>query len=428
MPASSHYTLLMVYILVLVMSRCASSESLVFPPFGHSYGIRKATPQHLFMFFGPRTFFDNPQGLATARLVSWEDTTKANDDDEVVVYGVNSDRHQIIYNSTMWSLALFGKRGSGENCFLYPKGIAANAQGAVFVADSGNNRVVRLFNPKSKLQWVGIFNGKTEHDAGMKGPTEVVIDEDGLVYVVDSGNHRILVCSKEGKVLRSIGHFSGKPAALAVADGRSRWSFFTNERALFCVDNCGNKVMKLSYTGDILGQVELPPGKCAGFGAIDYYHNYWITDRKNSTVLKYDHNLVLLDTFGSYGTGDNQFVEPRGIAIYKRFGQVFIAEKKGAQYFWIGTNLTNASLGRSKRSDTFTLKLFPTEYSFVSLFAMHGTDTTYFLNRYRVAPGVTICPVYDKRVANKKEKLLIRLEPTYSSFTYSAWYYPIHYK
>jgi hypothetical protein len=35
-------------------------------------------------------------------------------------------------------------------------------------------------------------------------------------------------------------------------------------------------------------------------GAIDYYHNYWITDKNRHCVLKFDHDLNLLDIFGSH--------------------------------------------------------------------------------------------------------------------------------
>ena len=133
----------LIYSLLLITA--IDSETLVFPPYGHSYGIRHAKPAHLFMLLGPRTFFDDPQGLATTRLEAWEDTTTKKDDDEVVVYGVNSGRHQIIYNTSMWTLGLYGEKGEGIDQFAI-KGVAAD-QRNVYVADSGNNRVVHLLIP-----------------------------------------------------------------------------------------------------------------------------------------------------------------------------------------------------------------------------------------------------------------------------------------
>ena len=402
-----------------------SAAILVFPPYGHSYGIRKATPQHLFMFFGPRTFFDDPQGLATARLEAWEDTTTEKDDDEVVVYGVNSGRHQIIYNTSMWTLGLYGRKGSGQDCFLHPKGIAANGKGDVFIADSGNNRIVQLFNPKSKLQWVRDFNGKDGSDPGLIGPARIAIDEERRVYVTDTGNRRIVVFSPAGKVVKRFTSGSSVPTALAVADGTSFWSYFRNERVLFYVENGGRTVVKCTFDGRTLKKTEMPQGYSACYGAIDYYHNYWITDIRHHCIIKFNHDLQLLDIFGSRGRGDNQFEEPRGITVYKRYGQVFIAEKKGAQYYWIGTDCRSATLAASERPGKFALNVNASEYSYVSVFSTAGNDTTTLLTRMRVPPGGTMVKVNGNGWNLLEIPVTLRLEPTYSSYTYYAWYYPI---
>ncbi|MBN1575175.1 MAG: hypothetical protein JW913_01390 [Chitinispirillaceae bacterium] len=402
----------------------SSGASLVFPPYGHSYGIRKASPKHLFMFFGPRTFFDDPQGLATARLEAWEDTTTKKDDDEVVVYGVNSGRHQIIYNTSMWALGLYGKEGIGKDCFLHPKGVAANGRGDVYVADSGNNRVVKLFNPKSKLQWVRAFDA-ANGGFDLRGPSRVGLDEKGRVYVTDTGNRRVVVFDSTGKVLRVFPPCSGAPTALAVADGKAFYSFFKNEQAVFYAENGGKRVVKCSFNGQIIRKADLPAGNTASYGAIDYYHNYWITDTEKHCILKFDRHLKLLDRFGSYGTGDNQFDAPRGITIYKRYGQVFVAERKGAQYYWMGTDCTSASIGARRRPGSYDLTVKTTEYSFVSLFSLKGGDTCFYTRRYRVFPGGANLVVDGKGTDLLRQKMSLRVEPTYSSYTYFAWYFPV---
>lgn len=407
------------------------SESLVFPPYLHSYGIRKATPKQLFLFFGFKTTFCDPQGLATTRLNSWDNPKTEKDDDEVIVYGINSGHHEIIYNTSMWSLALYGGKGSGEGKFLFPKGVAADPDGNVFVADSGNNRIVHLFNPKSDLQWKEAFTGKSPGEKGLLGPSRVAVDEEKMVYATDCGNRRIVVFSYNGKVMRHIPdekqeyHFSDGPTALAVADGANRWSYFKSERVVFCADSFGTRVWKISAEGKLLKQVRLPTGYHASYGSIDYYHNYWVTDTYNHCILKFDHDLELLDIFGSYGTGDNQFVEPRGITIYKRYGQVFIAEKKGAQYYWIGTQLKSAGL-KDDGPGRFALTVKATEYSFLSLFTKNAADTVYYLKRYMAFPGSSIVRIRDREpAASGKNDFTLKIEPTYSSYTYNKWFYQI---
>ena len=100
------------------------TETLVFPPYRHSYGIRKARQSHLTMFL-PGVRFDEPAGIAAAKMEARDEAGTDLDDDEVVVYGVNSGKHQIIYNTSMRSLAVYGQKGSIQGCFRNPKGLQA---------------------------------------------------------------------------------------------------------------------------------------------------------------------------------------------------------------------------------------------------------------------------------------------------------------
>jgi hypothetical protein len=414
---------------ILALHVMTAGESLVFPPYLHSYGIRKATPAHLMMFFGPRTFFNDPQGLATTRLKVWDNPDKTGDDDEVVVYGVNAGRGEIIYNTSMYSLGLYGGKGSGKNQFLAPRGIAADARGNVFVADSGNNRVIKLFNPKSNLLWRAEWTGKTGSDRGLSGPARIGVDEQVNVYVTDPGNSRIVVFDSTGTIRRYVPAagagfaFNSGPTALAIADGRARYSYYSDEKAIFCADGNGSRLLKIGFDGKLLSQGTVPAGYSASYGATDYFHNYWITDRRKHCILKFDHNLALLDIFGSFGDGDNQFNDPRGITIYKRFGQVFVAEKKGAQYFWIGTASKNAALSKSGNS-TFVLSLTTTEFTLVTLFSAIAKDTVFYFKRYWFPCGQKSMSFENKK-GIREQGLTLKIEPTYSSYTYSAWSFPI---
>ena len=429
-PADCLCILALFLIIVAAHLFSVNAESLVFPPYKHSYGIRKATPKHLFMFFGPQTFFNDPQGLAAARLAVWDDPKKKGDDDELVVYGVNAGRGEIIYNTSMWTLGRYGKKGSGNGQFLEPRGIAADGKGHVFVADSGNNRVVRLFNQKSSLEWITSFNA-SKSGCALNGPSRVGIDEQVNVYVTDPANRRIVVFDSTGNVIRTIPapgsgfSFENGPTAIAIADGSARWSHWDDEKAIFCVDQSGSRVWKIGFHGKLLKQEKMPQGHRASYGAIDYYHSYWITDPVNHCVVKFDHNLSLLDIFGSKGDGDNQFMEPRGITIYKRFGQTFIAEKHGAQYFWMGTSCKKVSL-TVKKEGICELPITLTDHSNLTLFSVSGKDTITYFKRQRATCGRSVFTfILRENQRISPTGLSLKIEPTYSSFTYNAWYYPV---
>ncbi|MBD3322194.1 MAG: hypothetical protein GF350_13935 [Chitinivibrionales bacterium] len=407
-----------------------SGETLVFPPYGHSYGIRKATPKHLFMFFGPVTFFSDPQGLATAKMNSRNDPSTEKDDDEVVVYGVNSGRHQLIYNTSMWTLGIYGSKGSGKDQFLDPRGVTTNAEGHVFVADRGNDRIVHLFNPRKDVHWVKAIDGCRGGGHGLKKPEQVALGARGNVYVSDTGNRRLVVFDSSGAIIRTIppagtAMFVNGPAALAVADGRQKWSYFNKDRFILCADKQGSRLWKITFGGEVLIKTAMPSNHKAQYAAVDYYHNLWVTDKENHCILKFDHNLELLDIFGSHGKDDNQFVQPRGIAIWKRYGQTFIAEKSGAQYYWIGTELKSAKMMHAQ-DNIYELFVDCTEYSYLTLFKPANEDTTFLLKKRRILPGGTTVKVTDrKNIVSQGTTLTLRVEATYSCYTYYHWDYPV---
>ncbi len=419
-----------VSIIVLAVIFQVSGNSLVFPPYGHSHGIRKATQGHLFLFL-PFARFVDPQGLATAKMDARDDPSTENDDDEVVVYGVNSGRHQLIYNTSMWGLATYGKKGSGKNQFRFPKGITCDPKGNVYVVDAGNNRIVHLFNPQKKVSWVKSFSGEDGSRAGLKEPMQVALDAAGMIYVTDTGNRRIVVFDSSGNVIRKIApadtlSFDEGPTTLAVADGSFRHSYYRRERVIFCADRKGKRLWKIDISGKVIKTVPVPQGYAAFYGAVDYYHNFYITDSEKHCILKFDHDLELLDIFGSRGKENNQFIEPRGIAIWKRYGQTFIAEKTGAQYFWVGTGLKQAGIWKEENTDTFFIKTDVSEYSYMSLLFVTGQDTTAIKSKQFTMPGERVFPfTRDDARSLKGGKFIFRIEPTYSSYTYYHWDYPI---
>lgn len=418
------------YILCAIFTESVMAESLVFPPYLHSYGIRKATPANLFMFFGPFVHFADPAGLATTKMRARDDSTTTHDDDEVVVYGVNSGGNQVIYNKTMFSLALYGSKGRGKDQFDHPLGIAIDETGNVYVSDNGNNRIVQLFNPGKEVHWVKEFTGKSGSDPGLSHPSQVSLDAAGAIYVTDTGNRRIAVFDSSGRLRQTFPRpgtwsFSDGPTTLAIADGRTHFSYYSHDAFFICADQHGKRLWKVGLDGTLMDTATLGNGCSANYAAVDFYHNIWITDSARHCIYKLDRMLTPLDTFGSYGTGDNQFVQPRGIAIHKRYGQVFIAEQKGAQYFWIGTDCKQVAL-QSIDARQMQLKVNATEYSFISLFSTELTETTFVLRKRFIRPGISSIPFSVSASANSKRPAWkFKIEPTYSSYTYNSWIYPV---
>jgi hypothetical protein len=118
-------------------------------------------------------------------------------------------------------------------------------------------------------------------------------------------------------------------------------------------------------------------------------------------------------------------MEPRGIAIYKRFGQTFIAEEKGAQYFWMGTGCKNVSL-TIQEGGICDLPVTLTDHSNITLFSVSANDTITYFKRQRVTCGRSVFKFSVRsNQPMRAAGLTLKLEPTYSSFTYNTWYYPV---
>lgn len=427
--------------------------TLVFPPFLHSYGIRKATRFHLLLFTQNRVKFKDPQGLAVVRLTCWDDTTTTNDEDEVTVYGVNSGQDCIIYNTSMKSIGIYGLDEAGIEQLNQPRGIAANEKGDVYVADTGNHRIVKLFNPGHDLIFQTSIGEKGSGAGQFNEPRGVALDSQGILYVADSGNNRVQVFNAElqwthqwGETGPSAGELSF-PDGIAVVDKNERWNYYREEFVVI-IDLNHARIQQFTpqgwYLRAISGSEFGHPACDLAYIALDYYNNIYVTDTKNHCVHKFDHQLNYLTSYGRYGTGDKEFIEPRGITLYRRFGQIFVAEKWGAQYYWIGTDCFDFAVKIHSPRNMFQFNYFLTEPSFITTdildserrlvtrlwtkqFRRSGEQNDYWGGQVlAVDDSVLIKEQYKPSPLFEKVKLIppgkylvrYRIEPTYSSYHY----------
>lgn len=80
----------------------------------------------------------------------------------------------------------------------------------------------------------------------------------------------------------------------------------------------------ISNVGTGSGQMQKPTAI-----AVDGAGNIWVADRENNRVLKFDKNGVFQLQFGTAGTGNGQFNDPRGVAISPKTGNVWVSELGG---------------------------------------------------------------------------------------------------
>lgn len=319
-------------LLLLFLAALPHSTTLMNPPFQHTLGFNRIGRLLVSMYLGPSFRLDDPQGLCAVKMIEEDDTTTYRDDHLLTVFAVNCGTGQILYNVKLLEPKLFGSEGSGVGQFCRPHGISCTQAGDVYVADTDNNRLVRLRYANTRLAWVGVV------DSGLASPRDVAVDSRGRVYVTDTGNDRVKVYSPEGVLLASWEDGLDRPSGIAVIDHEAPFNMFGEEYAAV-IDRQGTRINQLTLSGRVARQIDCRTMgfDTAGFsyGAVDLHGNLYVTDQVWNEIHIFDPGLRHIVSFGREA-GQSILNSPRGIAIWRRFGQVLISEADGGSYFWIG--------------------------------------------------------------------------------------------
>jgi DNA-binding beta-propeller fold protein YncE len=322
--------------------------TLLYPPFWHTpLGIHRGTSRWLEFFLGKRTHFSSPQGLACAPYLN-EPPAALSDDCRVTVLGVNSGLGHLIYNASMLRLDVLGDK---EKIFHRPMGAALAPTGAGYVSDPAWPRVACILWQNDSFVLTGVL---PPPPGAWKKPWGLALDSGNRLYVSDAGRNQIYLYTPQGTYVKTFGPALSasvrldQPQALAMTDPGEPWSYYHNHY-VYVVDQDGQRIIRFDPTNPansekIFTTAQLPqPGQPARLAwiALDFYDNLWVTDSQRGCIHKFDRHLNYLTSFGSAGEGDGRFTQPTGIAVYRHFGQVFVAEAQSTHYFWIGADILN---------------------------------------------------------------------------------------
>jgi uncharacterized protein (TIGR03663 family) len=284
-------------------------------------------------------------------------------------------------------LGVTGQPGTGPGQFNFPRAVAVDAEGNVYVADSGNNRIV-VFDPDGGFvrEWgstckLDTGEGCVNGGAGQfNEPWGIAVGGDGSVYVSDTWNHRIQKFTNDGQFVTSWGTFGstggelgqenllyGPRAVVVGLDGNVSVMDTGNKRVqVFTPD--GQFVTQWGGGGVVEGRFDEPVGlaqdaqgrwfvadtwnkRIQRFGPTFEYEANWpvngwssqsvvnkpsiaidsgrnilyAVDPENFRVLAWDLDGEFKATWGLYGNDQQSFTLPTGIAVGAD-GRVYVAD------------------------------------------------------------------------------------------------------
>jgi len=181
------------------------------------------------------------------------------------------------YEERMTDLAadiIWGVGGSVDLGLLHPRSLAVARNGSVYIADTGNHRILHVDEQGQVLHEWGAFADLLQGDAPggtFNEPWGVAVAPDGSVYVADTWNHRVQHFTSRGDFLGMFGTYGTGESAAA----------FWGPRGV----------------------------------AVDSLGRVYVTDTGNKRVVVFDRRGEPVASFGTAGYGPGQLNEPVGIAI-----------------------------------------------------------------------------------------------------------------
>jgi predicted membrane-bound mannosyltransferase/DNA-binding beta-propeller fold protein YncE len=177
-----------------------------------------------------------------------------------------------------------------KSYFWGPRGIAVDSQGHVFVADTGNKRIV-VFD--SDGNYITEFGTAGLDPGQFDEPVGVAVAEDGTVFVTDTWNQRIqsFIPNEDGTFYAPLQQWDVNAWFGQSLDNKP-FIAVDKDKHVFIADPEGYRVIEFTDTGEFVrawgdfGSGPSEIGLAAGV-AVDPAGYIWVTDAGNNRILRY---------------------------------------------------------------------------------------------------------------------------------------------
>jgi ABC-type Fe3+ transport system permease subunit/DNA-binding beta-propeller fold protein YncE len=180
----------------------------------------------------------------------------------------------------------WGTRGIADGEINFPRAVAVNAAGEIWVSEYAKAERVQRFSPDGS-DWLFTLGRAGDGPGEFNRAEGLCVDAQDRLYVADSCNHRIQVFSPEGGFIREYGSPGQDPGQLSYPydirvddDGNQFVCEFGNSR-IQVFDAGGQSIEIIGGPGDAPGQFSNPWSM-----ALDSAGNLYVADAANHRVQK----------------------------------------------------------------------------------------------------------------------------------------------
>ncbi len=216
-------------------------------------------------------------------------------------------------------ISFIGGFGWEREQFQYPVDIFVYNSLDIYIADLENNRIERY---DKDLNWLASYKPNENWDTKyqFEFPISVCLSLHGDYFIIDSQNDRVIKLNSSFEPEMSFGGYDWGQGVLQEASH----VYVSKNDNVYVTDNAAQKILVYDYYGNYLhdiglGILQSPKGLC-----VDEMENIFVADSKSNQIFGFNAAGRLILKIGSLSTKLAGFQEPTDVTIVRN--KMYVAD------------------------------------------------------------------------------------------------------